>query len=297
MSLVKFPPSNMASPSFSSETSPLLGSTSTDRVHRLVQKASHLNKATPSPRLSVFPLVCVIAAVMLERITYYGVLANLILFLNSDITFTTNQTITVVLIFTGMAWFMSTVGGFIGDAYSGRHNAIWGSMLIYIVGASWLPALAYFSEEGKRKRLFHNSVFQVLTCLSLLVISVGEGAYKANISAFGAEQLERHDDDIYRRYFNWYYWSINLGSFIAYSAIAYLQLRVSYFVGFLVPLGCIFMATCVFCCGRSYYIVHPPTGNFKNVYNIIKEARNRKNQNASRYSVYVGVGVGVEVVQ
>lgn len=271
MSLIRFPPS-MAASSSASETTPLLGPATTGVKNERDLKI-------PGP--SVFPLFCVIAAVLLERITYYGVLANLIVFL-TYLNIPWSHAIVYVFVFTGMAWLMSTFGGFIGDVISGRYNAIWGSLLIYIGGAVVLVTVAYFQNflEGK-----YQTFVKVLCLISLFIISIGEGAYKANISAFGAEQVEVHNDNVYRNYFNWYYWSINLGSFIAYSGIAYFQLKENFFSGFLIPLSCIFLATVVFCCGRRYYFINSPTGYFKKVYQIIKEARSRRRQDTnSRYS-------------
>ena len=236
------------------------------------------NRTTSHAR-RVAPLVCVIGAVFLERTTYYGVLANLVYYL-MKMGFPAHHAVEIVLVFTGLAWFMSTIGGFIGDAFSGRYNAIWGSLLIYLLGGAVLVASAYFQGHSN-----FNGVAKGYCLFALLIISVGEGAYKANISAFGAEQVEGHTDSVYRNYFNWYYWSINLGCLFAYSGIAYLQMAVGYLPGFIVPLCCIFLATIVFCCGRKVYTVNSPTGYFRKVYQIVKEARSRRHDD-ERWWIY-----------
>jgi len=178
---------------------------------------------------------------------------------------------------------MSTVGGIIADSYSGRYNAVWGSLLIYVTGVGMIFASALTSED--RKLRTSPKFYQPVALLALLVISIGEGAYKANVTAFGGDQLQTQDDVIYRRFFNWYYWSINVASFIAYSGIAYVEQEKTFIWGFGILLGCIILASAIFCICRSRYISHPPSGHIlKKMYNIIKEARQKKKDEATRDS-------------
>ncbi|KAJ7377294.1 hypothetical protein OS493_030106 [Desmophyllum pertusum] len=252
MSLETFPPADMTSTSSASdEKTPLMRSisASNDALNRtssghLIQRR-HLPSQLPAQN-SFLPLVCVLLTVVLERITYYGILANLLIFLINEIEFTPSLSVGIVFGFTGLAWLMSTIGGIVGDSYSGRYNAVWGSLLVYIVGV---------------------------------------GAYKANVTAFGGDQLRGQDDTRYRRFFNWYYWSINIGSFVGFFAIAYVEQVDSFWLGFAILFGCIVLAAVIFCICKSRYISHPPTGHIlKNIYNIIKEARHRNKDESIRDS-------------
>lgn len=238
---------------------------------------------------SFFPLICILLTVVLERITFYGILANLLLFLINESKFSQSVSIGIVFAFTGLAWLMSTVGGIIADSYSGRYNAVWGSLLIYVTGVGMIFASALTSEDSQEQKLTEKLLtspkfYQPVALLALLVISIGEGAYKANVTAFGGDQLQTQDDVIYRRFFNWYYWSINVASFIAYSGIAYVEQEKTFIWGFGILLGCIILASAIFCICRSRYISHPPSGHIlKKMYNIIKEARQKKKDEATRY--------------
>lgn len=236
----------------------------------------------------MFTLTCILLTVVLERITFYGLLANLLLFLINQTDFNQSASIGIVFTFTGLAWLMSTIGGIVADSYIGRYNAVWGSLLIYIVGVGMISASALITEHDDKLRALNTSsdFFRPLALVALFVISVGEGAYKANVTAFGGDQLQAQDDTTYRRFFNWYYWSINFASFVAYTGIAYIEQEYTFTKGFGILFGCIVLATVTFCVCRSRYFCQPPSGHIlKKMYDIIKEARHKKKEQATRYSV------------
>ena len=285
MSLRTFPPSQMVSTSsVSDERTPLMGSASAmnnQSSGQCVQSPAQIHLPSQSFRCRI---ICILLIVILERVTFYGLLANLLPFLINWIGLSQSVSIAVVFTFTGLAWLMSTIGGIIGDSYSGRYNAVYGSLLIYIVGVGMVLAAALFSEL----KLGESSFYQPLALVALIIISVGEGAYKANVTAFGGDQLQAGDDTKYRQFFNWYYWSINIAAFTAYIAIAYVEQNINhgFFYGFGILFICIFLACITLCVQRSVYVCHPPTGHIvRKVYNIIKEARHRKKEQSSWFEL------------
>ena len=289
MSLRTFPPEMSSTPGIDEKT-PLMRSisTSSDVLNRsMVSHLQHPTEALQRPQptqiqtqSSFFPLACVLTTVVLERVTYYGILANLLIFLMNDSEFSPSASVGLVFVFTGMAWMMSTVGGIVGDSYSGRYNAVWGSLLIYIVGVCAILGSTYFSNGSKKC----HSDCKLLVVFALIVISIGEGAYKANVTAFGGDQLRGQDDNRYRKFFNWFYWCINLGSFMGFSVIAYVEQVFNFGIGFICLFGCIALAAVVFCICRTRYISYPPTGHIlMKMCNIIKEAKRIKKEESTRY--------------
>ena len=287
MSLRTFPPSEMVSTSSVSERTPLMRSISALSSQTSGHQSSfrgHLPSQTRT-QSSFFPLFCILLTVALERVTFYGILANLVLFLINKTDFSQSASVGVGFTFTGLAWLMSTVGGIIADSYSGRFNAVWGSLMIYILGVGMIFASALITENDVDFQALktRHHFYQPLTLLALVVISIGEGAYKANVTAFGGDQLQAQDDTKYRQFFNWYYWCINIASFVAFSGIAYIEQEKTFAVGFGILFGCIVFASITFSICRSRYVSQPPTGHIlKKMYNIIKEAR-RKKKEAARY--------------
>ena len=285
MSLRTFPPSEMVSrSSVTDERTPLSRSISATSGQFQQSPVHIIQRHLPLPKQSQggrCVMICILLTVILERITFYGVLANLLLFLIDSMQFNQSLSIAFVFTFTGLAWLMSTVGGIIADSYSGRYNAVWGSLLIYIVGVGMVFASALLSIRSFNVQ---NFVYQPLALVALALISIGEGAYKANVTAFGGDQLQVEEDTKYRQFFNWYYWSINVAAFTAYTAIAYVEQLKSFSLGFGILFCCIVLASATFCFSRSRYVCHPPTGHIlKKIYNIVKEARQKKKEASTWY--------------
>ena len=145
MSLRNFPPSEMETQLVDDRT-PLILSNSV----QLQRQKKQLQRRDES---SFMPLLCVILAVVFERITYYGTVANLLLFCLNELKTSPSNAIAITFVFAGLAWLMSFIGGLIGDSYSGRYNAIWGSLNIYMYGSFMLLVVAYVVEEKRKRKL------------------------------------------------------------------------------------------------------------------------------------------------
>lgn len=227
-----------------------------------------------------WPLLCIVSTVLLERTAYYGILANLVLFLNDELGLPKDISVVSFFIFTGMTWLVSTIGGLVGDSYSGRFKAITGSLVIYIIGAIILEVVAQFHKTMTKPSMY------AIVSLSYVCLSIGEGAFKANTSAFGGEQLLKHGPETYRRFFGWFYWAINIGSFIGYSLIAWVQVNYGFNKGYIIPIGCLGAAFIIFLIPKSKYTVYPLSSNvLKKVFGIVKEAFSRRKTKSTRYTL------------
>lgn len=60
---------------------------------------------------------------------------------------------------------------------------------------------------------------------AIYIIALGTGGIKPNVSTMGADQFDdRYSQDRKEKasFFNWFYWSVNLGSILSYSFVAYI---------------------------------------------------------------------------
>ncbi|KAK3083707.1 hypothetical protein FSP39_001798 [Pinctada imbricata] len=115
-------------------------------------------------------------------------------------------------------------------------------------------------------------------CASLMygilsIIALGSGAFRANIAPFGADQVRDEGPKRSLCFFNWYYWSINFGTFFALSAVTYVQQDRNFFDGFLAANICLGLSALVFLAGSASYAYRPKNGSILNdIFKVIFEA-------------------------
>ncbi|GAB1609474.1 protein NRT1/ PTR FAMILY 8.4-like, partial [Argonauta hians] len=166
-----------------------------------------------------------------------------------------------------MSYIMPIFGGYISDSYSGKFNAIYGSGLIYLCGTLLLPASAvtYYDWFGLTSEglLLELSLTgrRVYFLLGLSLIAIGTGGIKANVAPFGAQQIDDLGPKMVQRFFNWFYWFINLGALIAYSGVALVQQNISFDIGYFIPFVTMLFAMFTLVAGRNIYKHKEPTGN------------------------------------
>jgi solute carrier family 15 (peptide/histidine transporter), member 3/4 len=90
----------------------------------------------------------------------------------------------------------------------------------------------------------------------LVLYAIGAGGIKANISPFGAQQVEWLGEDAVHSFFNWYYWSVNIGGCVAYLVVIYVQQEIGFDVGYGISVAALLVAIVIFLIPRNYYREH-----------------------------------------
>ncbi|KAK7474443.1 hypothetical protein BaRGS_00034326 [Batillaria attramentaria] len=308
----------MSSPSDLSERRPLLHRNPNRRTSRSTVYA------TPPPAspavlgerrarrrtraASVFILLCLV----FERIAFYGLAGNLVLFLNKDpFKWDSYYAVTASLFFFGVCFVTSLVGGWLADSIFGRFKAILFSFVIYISGYILMPFLSTKSGmiHGSKPETRNVSLPSVckwvrshddngtdndtdpfdepcawLIYIVLTIIAIGTGFVKASIAPFGSDQVAREGQQVTLSFFNWFYWSVNIGALIGLGVITYVQQQHNFFFGYLTAAICLGVALVLFVLGRFFYTVRSPDGSvLTNIFRIIREAWRRKRQR--RYAI------------
>ena len=179
------------------------------------------------------------------------------------------------IILPGTCYLIPLIGGWLADAYLGRYNTIYGSSLLYVAGTIVLMAVSY--EHGGNQHAWPDSLQslrRVYFVFALVMIAFGTGGIKANVSPFGADQVEQEGPRAVQTFFNWFYWFINVGSLISFTVVVWVQ-EYGLFYGYLITTGTMFLAMIVFVLGRNKYRTKPPGGSklsemVKIIHNAIK---------------------------
>jgi POT family proton-dependent oligopeptide transporter len=188
-----------------------------------------------------------------ERFSFYGMKAILATFLVSQFFNPDNnpaltvgaeaKSNEVTHLFNALAYACSIIGGFLADRVLGRYKTIVLLSIVYCIGHLFL---ALFDTN-------YNLFFT-----GLMLVCLGAGGVKPNVSAMIGEQFDNPDDKRIAKLYDIFYFGINLGAFFSMLITPLLKKHVSASVAFGVPGVLMFIALLVFLSGtKKYKIVEP----------------------------------------
>ena len=123
-----------------------------------------------------------------ERLAYYGIGGNLVLFLQTRLGLSNAEADVQYSIWTSACYVMPLVGGYIADTRLGRYATIKIFLCIYVLGVILTVGAAYPTSEGGSSK-------NVLMYVGLYIIAVGTGGIKPNVVTLGADQVDGLIDD------------------------------------------------------------------------------------------------------
>jgi len=164
---------------------------------------------------------------------------------------------------------------------------IYGSSLLFVVGTLLLAAVAMGNDMIRtlfHTNATHNETMRLIYFgVALVMIAFGTGGIKANVSLFGADQVEQDGQRVLQSFFNWFYFIINVGSLVAVTVVVGVQ-QSNVFYGYCIPACTMFVAVIAFLVGRNHYITKPPGGSqLTDTAKIICEAVQNRKQNAGSW--------------
>lgn len=98
----------------------------------------------------------------------------------------------------------------------------------------------------------------------LYLIALGTGGIKPCVSSFGADQFDDTDEAEKKNkgsFFNWFYFSINIGALVASSVLVWIQTNVGWGWGFGIPAVAMALAVVSFFSGTRLYRNQRPGGS------------------------------------
>lgn len=150
--------------------------------------------------------------------------------------------------FVGWVYFTPLLGALLADIFLGKYRTIILLSIVYCLGHAALACMGMFGHS--REWLF----------AGLLLICLGSGGIKPCVSAHVGDQFGSKNSHLITRIYNWFYFSINLGSFVSTLLTPWLLEWYGPHWAFGVPGVLMAMATVMFWMGRNKFVHVPPGG-------------------------------------
>ncbi|KAK8492795.1 hypothetical protein V6N12_012475 [Hibiscus sabdariffa] len=203
-----------------------------------------------------------------ERLAYYGINTNLVNYLKFQLNQQNVAAVSNVTNWSGTCYVMPLIGAFLADAYLGRYWTIASFSMIYVLGMTILTLSA--SIHGLKPTCNENNICHPtglqtgVFFLGLYLIALGTGGIKPCVSSFGADQFDDSDETEKKKkssFFNWFYFSINIGALVASSVLVWIQTNVGWAWGFGIPAVAMAIAVASFFSGTRLYRNQRPGGS------------------------------------
>ncbi|XP_058091255.1 protein NRT1/ PTR FAMILY 5.10-like [Magnolia sinica] len=230
-----------------SQTSPLLSG--------LEDQCEEDRKVERKPTGGWRSAIYIIGVEVAERFAYYGISANLIMYLTIVLNESTVSAAKKVNTWSGVAALLPLLGAFIADSYLGRYRTILISSLIYLLGLSLLTmSVAMVIPLQVRELLFF---------ISLYMVGIGQGGHKPCVQAFGADQFDEDSAEgrkAKNSFFNWWYFGICSSAGAGTLIVTNIQDNVGWAIGFGIPTIAMVFALFLFLFGSNTYTHIVPSG-------------------------------------
>ncbi|CAN0885773.1 Protein NRT1/ PTR FAMILY 5.2 [Linum grandiflorum] len=219
-----------------------------------------------------------------ERMAYYGISTNLVLYLRHKLHEGTVSSSNHVTNWVGTVWMLPVLGAYVADARLGRYWTFVIASAIYLTGMTLLtlsvsvPGLkpptcgGNIKEEDCPKGVFYTALY---------IIAIGTGGTKPNISTIGADQFDEFEPKEKKSklsFFNWWMFSIFFGTLFSNTFLVYIQDNLSWTVGYALPTVGLAISIAIFLVGTPFYRHRVPAGSpFTKMAQVFVAASRKRN--------------------
>ncbi|GHC58031.1 MFS transporter [Roseibacillus persicicus] len=192
-----------------------------------------------------------------ERFSFYGMRTILVIFMtkylflmdgNGGTPMSQTEATAHYHDFVAWVYFTPLLGALLSDVFLGKYRTIILLSIVYCLGHA---ALACMGMVGSSTTWLF---------AGLLLITIGSGGIKPCVSAHVGDQFGKTNSHLLTKIYNWFYFSINLGSFVSTLMTPWLLEWYGPHWAFGVPGVLMALATLLFWLGRHKFIHVPPGG-------------------------------------
>ncbi|KAH7691036.1 Proton-dependent oligopeptide transporter family protein [Dioscorea alata] len=216
----------------------------------------------------------VIVYEVFERMAFYGIQSNLVLYLTNKLHQGTVTSVNNVTNWVGTIWMTPMIGAYVADAYLGRYFTFIIASVIYLMGMCLLtlavsvnslkppPCGPNTSDPNCTEKASSLQLGVFFT--ALYILAIGTGGTKPNISTIGADQFDEFDPRERAHklsFFNWWMFSIFFGTLFAFTILVYIQDNIGWTLGYGLPTLGLFISIIIFVIGTPFYRHKLPSGS------------------------------------
>ncbi|MQM15709.1 hypothetical protein Taro_048665 [Colocasia esculenta] len=214
-----------------------------------------------------------------ERMAYYGISSNLVLYLTRKLHMGTVDSANNVTNWVGAVFLAPVLGAYVADAHLGRYWTFMASSVVYLsvrvpmlllgmclltLAVSVRPLKPPVCHQANPANCQKASTLQLgVFFAALYTLALGTGGTKPNISTIGADQFDDFDPKERKHklsFFNWWMFSIFLGTLFANTALVYIQDNVGWTLGYGLPTLGLAISVAIFVAGTPFYRHKLPQG-------------------------------------
>ncbi|KAF8401960.1 hypothetical protein HHK36_012911 [Tetracentron sinense] len=207
-----------------------------------------------------------------ERMAYYGISSNLVIYLTKKLHQGTVASSNNVTNWVGTVWMTPILGAYVADAHLGRYWTFVIASVIYLSGMCLITLAVSIPQlkpphcgeanvaDCKKASTLQLGVFYG----ALYILAVGTGGTKPNISTIGADQFDDFEPKEKAHklsFFNWWMFSIFFGTLFAYTILVYIQDNVGWTLGYGLPATGLLISVMIFLAGTPFYRHRVPKGS------------------------------------
>ncbi len=181
-------------------------------------------------------------------------------------------------------YFFPLLGGWLSDRFFGKYNTVLWFSFIYCGGHAMLAA---FDDN---RTGFYTGLF---------LIALGSGGIKPLVVSFVGDQFDQSNKHLAKLVFDYFYWTINLGSFTASLLMPIFLREYGPAVAFGIPGILMGVATLIFWLGSRKYVRVPPTRGQDpdSFFNVARTALITRTAGQGRPGLlFAGAGVALAVL-
>ncbi|KAH0751296.1 hypothetical protein KY290_030528 [Solanum tuberosum] len=200
-------------------------------------------------------------------LAFVGWTSNLIVYLIKEFDVESIDAVQISNLVNGAGSLIPVVAAIIADSFLGCFSTIWISSIISLLGTILLALTATVDslrpkpcEVGSTSCTPKPKVQYVVLYAAIVLATLGNGGTRSTLSTIGADQLADKPKD-QGIFFNWFFFFGYSATFIASTAIVYIEDNVSWKAGFFICVAANVLGSTIFLMGSRFYAKFKPKGS------------------------------------